>query len=105
MMDRYGTTIATTTSMNESQRIAKKHPGATIERTAGATAMIELNGKKYKTPSDFQNTDCAVYERNGTARRMHDEGHDAETLTPEAIAEFEAAEEEREESADAWLYY
>ena len=104
-MDRYGTTIATTTSMNESQRIAKKHPGATIERTAGATAMIELNGKKYKTPSDFQNTDCAVYERNGTARRMHDEGHDAETLTPEAIAEFEAAEEEREESADAWLYY
>lgn len=102
--DRWGTIIATTTSMNEAQRTAKAHPGSTIERTAGATGFIQLGDKKFKVPIDNQNSDVAVYEKNKTAAKMMDEGFEAEELTPDAIAEFERNEEELESDPEAWKW-
>jgi len=102
--DRWGTIIAQTTSMNEAQRTAKAHPGSTIERTAGATANIQLGGKTFKIPADRQNTDCAVYETNRSAAKMMDEGFEAEELTPEAIQEFERQQDELEDDPESWKW-
>ena len=104
--DRWGTIIAQTTSMNEAQRTSKKHPGSTIERTTGATATIELAGKKFKVPSDYQNTEYSpIHDKDGTARRLHfEEGMAEEDITPEAIAEFEEQQEAMENDSEAWKW-
>jgi hypothetical protein len=104
--DRFGTMIASTTSQNEAQRIAKQHLGAVTERTNTSTANVTIKGKKRKVPSDFFNTDYSpIHDGDGTAHRMYyDENMEAEDITPEAIAEFEAQQEAIEESPNAWLY-
>jgi hypothetical protein len=104
ILDRWGTMIAETTSMNESQRISGKHPGSTIVRTSGATATVTLAGTKHKIPSDYQSTDVAVYEIHGTAKKMYEEGVQPEDMTPEAMAEFEDAQEELENDPESWKW-
>ena len=77
-------------------------------RQAGATATAVLAGTKRKVPADFQSTDFSpIHDRQGTAHKMvYDEGVDAEDVTPEAIAEFEANEEALETVSDegAWRW-
>lgn len=104
--DRFNTIIAETTSQTQAQSIAKKHVGCTIERVAGATAMITLAGKKRKVPSDFANTDFSpIHDKTGTAHRLHyEEDIPAEEITPEMIQEFEEAEEDTSTDPDAWKY-
>lgn len=104
--DRFNTIIAETTSQTQAQSIAKKHVGCTIERQAGATAMITLAGKKRKVPSDFANTDFSpIHDKTGTAHRLHyEEDIPAEDITPEMVQEFEEAEEEISTDPDAWKY-
>jgi hypothetical protein len=104
ILDRWGTMIAETTSMNESQRISGKHPGSTIVRTSGATATVTLAGTKHKIPSDYQSTDVAVYEIHGTAKKMYEEGVQPEDMTPEAMAEFEDAQEELDNDPENWKW-
>jgi hypothetical protein len=100
--DRNGTIIATTTSQNQAESIAKKHPGCYIERTAGATASVILGGRKRQVPSDFQNTDMSpIHDRQGTAHKLYyDEDVPAEAVTPEMVAEYDAAEEMEEVGGD-----
>lgn len=104
--DRFGTIIATTTSQNEAARIAKQHLGAVTERTASATTTVTMAGKKRKVPSDLFNTDWSpIHDGEGSAHRLYyEEGMDAEDITAEAIAEFDAQQEELEQDPNAWLY-
>jgi len=106
ILDRWRTKIAETTSQNEAQRIAGKHPGSMIERTSGATATVELAGKKHKVPSDYQSIDYSpIHDKDGTARRLHfEEGMPEEDITAEAIAEFEEQQEELENDPEAWRW-
>jgi hypothetical protein len=108
IINRLGTVIDTTTSQSEAERLAKKHIGTSIVRQAGATATAVLAGTKRKVPADFQSTDFSpIHDRQGTAHKMvYDEGVDAEDVTPEAIAEFEANEEALETVSDegAWRW-
>ena len=104
--DRFGTILATTTSQNDAQRIAKQHLGSVTERIATATTTVTLAGKKRKVPSDFQNTDFSpIHDGDGTAHRMYyDEGIEDIEITPEAIADYDAQQEALEEAPDAWMY-
>ena len=100
------TIIATTTSQNEAERVAKRHPGSTIERKSGATATLEVAGKKFKVPSDFQNTEFSpVHDKEGIAHRLHyEEGIPEEDITPEMMQDFEDEQEALENSEDSWRY-
>ena len=100
------TIIATTTSQNEAERVAKRHPGSTIERKSGATATLEVAGKKFKVPSDFQNTEFSpIHDKEGIAHRLHyEEGIPEEDITPEMMQDFEDEQEALENSEDSWKY-
>lgn len=105
--NRFDSIVATTTSQNEAQRIAKKHIGSVIHRVnIPATANIRFNGKKAKVPADFQNTDWSpIHDGDGTAHDLfYEEGMRAEEITPEAIQAYEAEMEAAEEDPNAWLY-
>lgn len=106
ILDRFGTIIATTSSQNEAERVSKKHMGSMIVRESGATASVTLAGRKHKVPADYANTDFSpVHDKPGTARDLHyEEGISAEDITPELIAEYEAEQEQIENSEDAWKY-
>jgi hypothetical protein len=106
VLDRFGTLVATTTSQNEAQRIAKLHLGAITERTSTATANVVIRGKKKKVPADFQNTEFSpIHDGDGTAHRLYyDDGYEAEEITPQMIQEAEEAMEALEQDPDAWMY-
>ena len=101
--DRFGTTVAQTTSQNEAQRIAKQFLGSFTVRTA--TANVTIAGKKFKVPSDFQNSDWSpVHDGEGTARQLYEDGIEPEDITPEAIKEYEEMLEVAEADPNAWMY-
>lgn len=105
--DRFGSIVLETTSQVEAERSAKKYIGSSIERQAGALATIPRGDRKVKVPADYQNTDHSpVHDRHGTAHRLHyEQGMSEEEITPEAIAEAEAAEDEQlENDPEAWRY-
>lgn len=106
IMDRFGTRIAETNSQNEAERISKKHPGSSIQRIAGATALLPIAGKKIKVPGDLYNTDYSpIHDKEGTAHKLHyDEGIPEDEITPEMIAEFDEQQEEMENNPEAWKY-
>jgi hypothetical protein len=105
VLDRWGTAMMTTTNRNDAERFSKKHPGSSIQRHAGATAMVTLAGRSRKVPADYQNTEHSpIHDKDGTAKRLYEEGMDAEDITPEAIMEAEEAQEDLENDENAWLY-
>ena len=105
VLDRWGTRMMETTSQNEAERFSKKHPGSSIQRLAGATATVQFGGKNFKVPADMQNTEYSpIHDKEGTAKRLYEEGMDPEEITPEAIIEAEEEQEEMENNADAWKY-
>jgi len=107
ILDRFGTIIQTTNSQHEAERVSKKNIGSSIVRTAGATATVNLKGLgERKVPSDFQNSEYSpVFDGNGTASRMYEDGIDPELITPEAIAQYEADQAELDsDDENSWLY-
>jgi hypothetical protein len=106
--DRFGTIMAETNSQNEAQRISKKHVGTSIERVAGATAMVTLAGRKRKVPADFANTDFSpIHDKTGTAHRLHyEEDVPAEDITPELVQAYDdmMEDETNNQDPDAWKY-
>lgn len=105
--DRFGTMIHATNSQQEAERVSKKNIGSSIVRTAGATATVNLKGLgKRRVPADRQNTDYSpVFDGDGPAARMHEEGFEPEEITPELIQEWEAEQEAMEDDSDeAWKY-
>jgi hypothetical protein len=107
VLDRFGTIIQSTNSQHEAERVSKKNIGSSIVRTAGATATVNLKGLgKRKVPSDFQNSEYSpVFDGNGTASRMYEDGIDPELITPEAIAQYEADQAELDsDDENSWLY-
>lgn len=108
ILDRFGTIIATTSHQAEAEMLSKKHIGSTIRRTAGATAKVTFGSKVYGVPADFQNTAFSpIHDKDGTASKLYyEEGHDAEAITYELIAEYEEMNEDAESdhSGEAWKY-
>ena len=106
VLDRFGSIKLVTTSQKEAEVTAKKHIGAQIVRTAGATAMVKLAGRKQKVPADFQNTDHSpIHDGDGPAHRLvYEEGFAPEDVTSEVIAQYEAQMEEETEDPNAWMY-
>lgn len=103
--DRFGTTVAQTNSQNEAQRIAKQFLGSFTVRTATAKANVTIAGKKFKVPSDFQNSDWSpIHDGEGTARQLYEDGIEPEDITPEAIKEYEEMLEVAESDPNAWMY-
>jgi hypothetical protein len=105
VMDRFGSVKLKTISQAEAEAVAKKQIGAQIVRTAGATALVRIAGRKQKVPSDFYNTDWSpIFDGDGTAARLyHEEGMAPEDITPEAIAEYEANMVDEAEDENAWM--
>jgi hypothetical protein len=106
ILDRFGTIIQSTNSQHEAERVSKKNIGSSIVRTAGATAVVNLKGiGKRRVPSDLQNSDWSpVFDGDGTAARMHEDGMSPEEITPEAIQQYEIDMEEMEDDENSWLY-
>jgi hypothetical protein len=103
--DRFGSVVATTTSQNEAQRIAKQHLGAITERTSNVTATVTIRGRKRKVPADFFNTEYSpVFDGDGTAARLFEEGYDPEDINSELIQEYETQMEQLETDPEAWKY-
>lgn len=103
-----GGVIATTSSQNEAQRVAKRHLGTTIVRVGvAATGTARIAGQKRKVPIDFQSSDYSpIHDGEGTAHQMfYEEGIPAEEITPEAIQQYEADMEAAEEDPTAWMSY
>ena len=105
--DRFGSIIMETNSQNEAERFSGKHVGSTIDREARATAHVTLAGKKFKVPADYQNTEFSpVHDKEGTARKLHyEENIPAEDIDRELMDEYEAREQQMDNSPDAWKYY
>ena len=60
---------------------------------------------KRKVPADNQNTDYSpVFDGDGTAARMYEDGMAPEDITPEAIQQYEAEQEGLEDDENAWMY-
>ena len=78
----------------------------TLDRAKPAAAILKIGDKKIPIPSDFQNTaHSPIHDKEGTARKLYDEGVPAEEITSELIAKYdEQFGEEEEESPEAWLY-
>ena len=107
VLDRFGTIIQSTNSQHEAERVSNKNIGSSIVRTAGATAMVNLKGVgKRRVPADNQNTDFSpVFDGHGTASRMYEDGIAPEEITPEAIQQYEAEQEELDsDDENSWLY-
>jgi hypothetical protein len=107
VLDRFGTIIQSTNSQHEAERVSNKNIGSSIVRTAGATATVNLKGLgKRKVPADRQNTDYSpVFDGEGTASRMYEDGIEPELITPEAIAQYEADQAELDsDDENSWLY-
>jgi hypothetical protein len=105
--DRWGTVMMTTTNQNDAERFSKKQPGSSIERIAGATASLEMFGNRYRVPADLQNTEFSpIHDKDGTHRRLFEEGMNPEDITPDAVMEADAEEEqdEAEVDPDAWKF-
>lgn len=107
ILDRFGTIIQTTNSQHEAERVSNKNIGSSIVRDSGATAIVNLKGVgKRRVPSDFQNSDWSpIFDGTGTAAKMHEDGYDPEMITPEAMAAYEAEQEDMEsDDQNSWLY-
>lgn len=106
VLDRWGTEILKTTSRTEAERVSKQHPGSSIQRHAGASAKVMLGGESKRVPADLYNTDYSpIHDKEGsTQSKMYEDGMEPEEMTPEAVAEYEAEQEEAEDSPNAWLY-
>ena len=107
VLDRFGTIIQSTNSQHEAERVSNKNIGSSIVRTAGATANVQLKGVgKRKVPADNQNTDYSpVFDGDGTARQMYEDGFDPEAITPEAIQQYESEQDDAEsDDQNAWMY-
>ena len=107
VLDRFGTMIQSTNSQHEAERVSKKNMGSSIVRTAGATATVNLKGiGKRKVPADNQNTDYSpVFDGNGTARQMYEDGISPEDITPEAVQQYEAEMEGMDsDDENSWLF-
>lgn len=108
IVNQLGAIIATTNSQNEAERLLRKHIGCSINRKSGATASAVLAGKGRRVPADFQNTEMSpIHDKQGSAHKLfYDENIDAEDITPERIAEFDAEQEAAETDGDpnAWMY-
>jgi hypothetical protein len=107
VLDRFGTIIQSTNSQHEAERVSNKNIGSSIVRTAGATATVNLKGLgKRKVPADRQNTDYSpVFDGDGTAARMFEDGVPAEEITAEAIQQYEADQAELDsDDESSWLY-
>ena len=61
---------------------------------------------KRKVPADNQNTDYSpVFDGDGTARQMYEDGFDPEAITPEAIQQYESEQDDAEsDDQNAWMY-
>lgn len=106
ILDRFGSVKLRTTSQKEAEVTAKKHIGAQIIRTPGATAIVNIAGQKRKVPSDYYNTDWSpIHDGDGAAHHLvYEEGYQPEEVTPELIAQYESEQQEESEDPNAWMY-
>jgi len=102
-----GKVIYEGTSQGEAQRMAKRTIGAQIIRKAGARANLQIGNKQVRIPSDFANTDFSpIHDKEGTAKRLYEDGVPAEEIDSEMIAMYdEEADEEVEGDSNSWLSY
>lgn len=103
ILDRNGVVQFVCKSQGEAEFKAKKIIHSQIVRKAGAKADLVVNGKKFRIPSDFQNTDHSIFDKDGVARQMQEDGIPSEQITPELMAEYEANQEDTEESETSWM--
>lgn len=109
LVDRWGTIIGESTQHHTIERLQRQRPGSSIQKKLGTgpSASVVIAGKKYRVPSTDQNTEFSpIHDKEGTAKRLYEDGMDAEDITPEEIMAANAMEddEEAEENAEAWKY-
>ena len=94
------------TTAQEAERVSKKYPKSSIFKVAGASASVVLAGTKRKVPADLQNTEFSpIHDKDGPAHNLHyEEEVPAEDITPDMIRDYEEAQEELENSPEAWKW-
>lgn len=106
VMDRNGVIMKQTNSQTEAEQFSKRVIGTTIRRKAGAKANLQIGGRTVKIPADFQNTDWSpIHDKEGSHKKMFDEGVAPEDITPQAVAEYEEELEDTESNdPNSWMY-